>query len=111
MAELTAGERRILIYLWCRVAWVDGVITEEERNYVHQLFSRVGHEAVSPEELQGWLSQEPPKPETDWLTSLSEDAAEMFWQEASAVAAADGHADREEMAMIHRTMNKIFEED
>jgi uncharacterized membrane protein YebE (DUF533 family) len=111
VVQLIPLECRTLIYLWCRVAWVDSVITDEERAYVYWLFSHMGAGAVTPEELQAWLEREPPPLAKEQLAVLSEDAAEVFWQHASAVAAADGHADRDEMAMIHRTMNKIFEED
>ena len=48
-------QKRTFIALACKVAWADGVVTEEERASVAAIVSRLGGSPIAPTELDDWL--------------------------------------------------------
>ena len=79
MTVLDAGQKRTFIALACKLAWADGVVAAEERDYVARLVAKLGGASVSPEELDQWLVSGAPPAE---LSELPEAMGEMFVYEA-----------------------------
>ena len=101
---LEARHRRDLIALLCRVAWADGVVVDAERVRLREIFLRVGHGAVSEDELELWLSEGPPRV----TGTLPGDAKALFVQEAMGVISADRQIDPSEMTAMRDVINYYF---
>lgn len=104
--KLDARQRRDLILLACKMAWADGVIQDEERQYVRGLAGRFANGAVSSDELDDWLLEGAPEPRLDGLT---EDMGETFFFEVLAVMESDGDIAEQEKDVLCQLMARIFE--
>lgn len=105
--DVTREQRRTLIALACRVAWADGVVEFEEREFVRGLVQRLGGAAMEPGELEGWLDRGPPKAE---LESLPPELGQFFFYEALRLAESDGDLDPAEQKLVEELLNRFFKQ-
>src|SRR5258706_6700628 len=102
--QLDESQRRAFIALTCKVAWADGVVTDEERAQVASLVERVGGGAVSAQELDEWLATGAPATE---ITDLSPALCELFVYEAFRLIEADGDVAVEELKLLERLVSRV----
>ena len=101
---LSPEQRRTLVALACKVAWADGVVTDEERSSVAALVARLGGAPVAPAELDAWLTSGAPPAE---LAELPEAIGEMFIYEAMKLIEADGEVVDAELALIESLLSRV----
>lgn len=101
---LTDQQKRTFIALACKVAWADGVVTDEERVSVAQLMSRIGGAPIEPSELDAWLATGAPPAE---LAELPPAVGEMFIYEAMKLVEADHDMSDAEMRMIEDLVARV----
>lgn len=97
-------QKRTFIALACKVAWADGVVTDEERASVAQLMSRIGGAPIAPAELDAWLATGAPPAELDQLPPA---VGEMFIYEAMKLVEADHDMSDAEMRMIEDLVARV----
>lgn len=90
-------QKRTFIALACKVAWADGVVADEERERVAALVQKLGGQAVSPAELDDWLTSGAPPAE---LAELPPSVGEMFIYEAFRLIESDGSISDDELHFI-----------
>lgn len=103
-AVLTDQQKRTFIALACKVAWADGVVTDEERVSVAQLMSRIGGAPIEPAELDLWLESGAPPAE---LEQLPPAIGDMFIYEAMKLVEADHDMSDAEMRMIEDLVARV----
>ncbi len=103
--SVTPEDRRHFIALACKVAWADGVVTDEEREFVRGLVQRLGGKAIGEPEMEAWLADGVPEQE---LEALPEGLGQLFVYEAMKLMEVDGDIDRAEMEMIEQLMGRVF---
>ena len=101
---LDERQKRTFIALACKVAWADGVVTDEERVSVAQIVTRLGGIAVEPHELDKWLESGAPAAELDELPPA---VGEMFIYEAMRLVEADHDMSDSEMRMIEDLVARV----
>jgi tellurite resistance protein len=104
--KLTIEQSRTMVALACSVAWADGVVTQEERDFVRSFVHRFAGSDVDPGELEQWLRSGPPQARLD---SLPKEMSELFFYEAMRLAEADGVVSVEEEALLEGLMLRVFE--
>jgi hypothetical protein len=97
-------QKRTFIALACKVAWADGVVTDEERVSVAALMSRIGGAPIEPAELDAWLATGAPPAE---LGDLPAAVGEMFIYEAMRLVESDHEMSDSELAMIEDLVSRI----
>lgn len=103
--DVTVEQRRTLVALACRLAWADGVVTEEEREFVQSLVARVGGGAIGNGEVETWLDEG--GPEAD-VKDLPESLGRMFVYEAMRLMEADGEIADTELQMLDGLVDRLF---
>jgi tellurite resistance protein len=103
--NLEHEEARAFIALACKIAWADGVVSDEERSYVAALVQRLGGKGVSPEELDAWLTSGAPDAE---LAQLSPAMGQFFLYEAMNVVHSDGDVADEELEALKKITDRVF---
>jgi uncharacterized tellurite resistance protein B-like protein len=101
---LNDQQKRTFIALACKVAWADGVVTDEERVSVAQLMSRIGGAPIEPAELDRWLASGAPPAE---LEQLPPAIGDMFIYEAMKLVEADHDMSDAEMRMIEDLVARV----
>jgi hypothetical protein len=101
---LDERQKRTFIALACKVAWADGVVTDEERVSVAALVSRLGGTPVEPGELDQWLASGAPPAE---LSELPPAVGDMFIYEAMRLVEADHDMSDSEMRMIEDLVLRV----
>jgi uncharacterized tellurite resistance protein B-like protein len=97
-------QKRTFIALACKVAWADGVVTDEERVSVAALMSRIGGAPIEPAELDAWLESGAPAAE---LGELPPAVGEMFIYEAMRLVEADHDMSDAELTMMEDLVARI----
>jgi hypothetical protein len=97
-------QKRTFIALACKVAWADGVVTDEERVSVAALVSRIGGAPIEPSELDAWLETGAPPAE---LSDLPSAVGDMFIYEAMKLVEADHDMSDAEMAMLEDLVARV----
>jgi hypothetical protein len=97
-------QKRTFIALACKVAWADGVVTDEERVSVAQLVSRIGGAPIEPSELDAWLETGAPPAE---LSELPPAIGDMFIYEAMKLVEADHDMSDAEMSMLEDLVARV----
>lgn len=97
-------QKRTFIALACKVAWADGVVTEEERASVAAIVSRLGGAAIAPAELDAWLATGAPPAE---LSELPPAIGDMFIYEAMKLVEADHDMSDSELRMIEDLVARV----
>jgi|SRR5687767_6109819 len=97
-------QKRTFIALACKVAWADGVVEDEERERVVQLVQKLGGSAITPAELDAWLTTGSPPAELD---ELPPSVGEMFIYEAFRLCEADGNISEQELQFIEQLVARI----
>jgi tellurite resistance protein len=90
--------RRAVVAMCCAVARADGKVTGSELETLFEILFRLGHGAVSHEELTRWLDEGPP----EIPVKLQEAEMREFIRSALHVAHADGEVDDRELLMIKK---------
>ena len=103
--QLSPEQRRAIIALACKVAWADGVVTVEERDYVLGLARRFVGSASFEAEVSEWLSAG--GPEAD-LEQLPDGVGQMFFYEAFQLMESDSDLADVELEMLNTIMNRVF---
>jgi len=97
-------QKRTFIALACKVAWADGVVTEEERVSVAAIVSRLGGSPIQPAELDAWLATGAPPAE---LSELPPAIGDMFIYEAMKLVEADHDMSDAELRMIEDLVARV----
>ena len=103
-AMLDDRQKRTFIALACKVAWADGVVTDEERIAVASLITRLGGTPITADELDDWLATGAPPAE---LSDLPAAAGELFIYEALRLVKADHDMSDSEMEMLDSLVNRV----
>ena len=98
---LDEKQTRAFFALTCKVAWADGVVTDEERAQVVALAQRLGG---GPAELETWLASGAPPAE---LAELPPAIGEMFIYEAMKLVEADGDLADAELELIESLLSRV----
>jgi len=101
---LSDQQKRTFIALACKVAWADGVVTDEERVSVAQLMSRIGGAPIEPSELDAWLASGAPPAE---LSELPPAIGDMLIYEAMRLVEADHDMSDAELRMIEDLVARV----
>lgn len=105
--KFTTEQRRTFVALACKIAWADGIVTNQERSFVHSMMERFAHEEISDQELNSWLEIGVPPEE---LNILPADLGEVFFVEALHLAFADGELADEEAELLKQIMDRMFQD-
>lgn len=97
-------QKRTFIALACKVAWADGVVTDEERVSVAALMSKIGGAPIEPSELDAWLESGAPAAE---LSDLPPAVGEMFIYEAMRLVESDHEMTDAEMTMMEDLVARV----
>lgn len=97
-------QKRTFIALACKVAWADGVVTDEERVSVAALVSRIGGAPIEPSELDAWLETGAPPAE---MSDLPPAVGDMFIYEAMKLVEADHDMSDAEMSMLEDLVSRV----
>jgi tellurite resistance protein len=103
-SDLTVEQRRVLLGLWCRVAWADEVLRAEEIERISDIFCRLSRGAVSAAEIRAWMI-EPPAPPTEKLPA---ELGRLFVRESVLIASADDEIDERETTLIRELLERCF---
>ena len=103
-------QKRTFIALACKVAWADGVVTDEERVSVAALMSKIGGAPIEPSELDAWLEHgvgdEHGAPLAE-LSDLPPAVGEMFIYEAMRLVESDHEMTDAEMTMMEELVARV----
>ena len=102
--DIDPQQRRSAVALACKLAWADGVVTDEEREFVASLSRKLGL-PVDPAELEAWLNGGGPEAA---LSDLPESLGRMFVYEAMRLMEADGEIDARELALVEGMVERLF---
>lgn len=103
--EFSREQRRALVALACKVAWADGVVTDEERDFVRGMVSRFAAGHIEDAELDHWLTHTPPDVD---IIDLPKGVDQLFVYESMRLMEADGDLADEELAALEDIMNRVF---
>lgn len=104
--ELTDQKRRAFVALACKMAWADGVVAAEEREFVRNLVERIGGGVVSEADLDQWLESGAPNAE---MKDLSDGMDQLFLYEAMRLMEVDGEIADSELAQIETILGRLFQ--
>jgi len=104
--EITDTQRRSFIALACKMAWADGVVVAEERDFVRNLVERFGGCAISESELDQWLESGAPEAA---LKDLPEGMDQLFIYEAMRLMEVDGEIADSELEQLNQLMGRLFD--
>lgn len=103
--SVTPEQRRTLVALACRMAWADGVVAEEERDFIRDFVARIGGGAIGDEEVSRWLEEGGPDA---IVGDLPESLGRMFVYEAMRLMEADGEIVEAELEMLDGLVDRLF---
>lgn len=104
--DLTPTQRRTLIALACKVAWADGIVTEEERDYVLGMVTRFAKGVLDSGEVEEWLDNGAPELGS---VELPQVVSSIFLLDAIKIMKADGEVDGDEHQQLDRIMEQVFQ--
>jgi tellurite resistance protein len=101
-----------MIALACKIAWVDGGVSPEERGAIEGLVHRLGAKGmIAADELDGWLSGDADaaaRALDGAIEALPPGLDQMFAYEALALMEADGEIDAREQALVEELIARVF---
>jgi uncharacterized tellurite resistance protein B-like protein len=100
--QLTQDDRLQLVRFVCSIAWADLQISEQERQYVHDLIRRLDFDDEEAEYVEVWLSH-PPDPEEVDPGDVPLKHREVFLKHVMEVARSDG-----ELAEVEREAYELL---
>jgi uncharacterized membrane protein YebE (DUF533 family) len=100
-------QRRAFIALLCKMAWADGVVSDEEREHIKTTLTRVAADAVTAEELGSWLRDGVPEGP---IEVLPPDLNLLFVLEATALMSVDGSIDAREREMLESLIHRASDD-
>jgi hypothetical protein len=103
--DVTPEQRRTMVALACRLAWADGIVTDEEREFVTNLVNRIGGGNIGTDEVDEWLSGGGPEADA---ADLPEALGRMFVYEAMQLMEADGEIAEAELKMLDGLVDRLF---
>jgi len=93
--QLPRAERLLLLRLVASVAWVDGVIQDQERRFIHRLMNAIELNQDEKNDVESWLLMPPDPVAAD---AVPVEHRRLFVEAARAVVFIDGVIAPEEQA-------------
>jgi len=103
-AQITEGQRRTLLNLWCRVARADGIVASSELDRLSQIFYRLGDDILTATEVERWLDEGPPAV-TELLPA---ELQGVFLEHAREIMLADRELAPSESALVRELLESCF---